>query len=206
MRVGKHGELSDKAWLGCKCIDALYWQRLRVLVSTGWGVWEMRPHCVARWRCLLPSSSPSRSSTLPPPTLNLQTSSHRTFATTRRRYARTLCWWLLPFVAAFPVLPMACFIHRAHHRFSGYYVPCMQLIPFLPNPLSQGSSMMMLAGCRSAGSSSSRRLLGRAGAQAAASSPSCLLHPHPSSSTTTTMASALGSRRHISDKLFIRST
>lgn len=65
---------------------------------------------------------------------------------------------------------------------------------------------MMLAGCRSAGSSSSRRLLGRAGAQAGASGPSSLLHPNPSTSTSTSMASALGSRRYISDKLFIRST
>lgn len=64
---------------------------------------------------------------------------------------------------------------------------------------------MMLAGCRSAGSGSSCRLLARAGAQAGATSPSSPHHLHPSSTTTNTaIAFALGSRRHISDKLFIR--
>jgi hypothetical protein len=90
----------------------------------------------------------------------------------------------------------------------GYYAlpACTHSYPLLHNhKRSQGSSTMMLNGCRSAGSNSSRQLLGRAAAQAAASSPSSLLHPHPTISSSS-MASALGSRRHISDKLFIRST
>lgn len=63
------------------------------------------------------------------------------------------------------------------------------------------TQMMMLAGCRSSAGSSSHLILRRAGA----TSPS-ILHPHSNSTATTAMASALGSRRHISDKLFIRST
>jgi len=135
--------------------------------------------------------------------------SHRNFINTRRRRAWTLCcWWLglwlLPCFlnAVFPPLPA-----HLDHLDTSYAPPFFDgalIIPTLRS-YSHRDHTMMLAGCRSAGSSSSRRLLGRAGAQAGASVPSSLLHPHPSSSSTS-MASALGSRRHISDKLFIRST
>lgn len=136
--------------------------------------------------------------------------SHRTLPTTREEGGPGPCAGGYAFcLLSFADLPLACFIRQPIIITWILYsaLPaCTHSYPLLhTHKRSQGSSTMMLTGCRSAGSNSSRQLLGRAAAQAAASSPSSLLHPHPTISSSS-MASALGSRRHISDKLFIRST